>query len=83
MKLSLKSLLAPRAPGRNRVRAVCSPSTCLNKLLMTHGYRMVDEPAGLLLDGKRAARGEAVIVDGNYGLRVTGIRPAVETYFIC
>lgn len=33
--------------------------------------RMVDEPVELLLDGKVIARGEAVIVDGNYGLRVT------------
>lgn len=35
--------------------------------------RMVDEPVELLLDGKVIARGEAVIVDGNYGLRVTEI----------
>ncbi|HTV16393.1 MAG TPA: flagellar motor switch protein FliN [Acidobacteriaceae bacterium] len=35
--------------------------------------RMVDEPVELLLDGKVIARGEAVMVDGNYGLRVTEI----------
>ncbi len=35
--------------------------------------RQVDEPVELLLDGKVIARGEAVIVDGNYGLRVTEI----------
>ena len=32
--------------------------------------RKVDEPADLLLDGKVIARGEVVVVDGNYGLRV-------------
>jgi flagellar motor switch protein FliN/FliY len=35
--------------------------------------RQVDEPVELLLDGKVIARGEAVIVDGNYGLRVTEV----------
>ncbi len=43
--------------------------------------RMVDEPVELLLDGKLVARGEAVIVDGNYGLRVTEIPQAIETSF--
>lgn len=33
--------------------------------------RQVEEPVELLLDGRVIARGEAVIVDGNYGLRVT------------
>lgn len=32
--------------------------------------RDVQEPADLLLDGKLIARGEVVVVDGNYGLRV-------------
>lgn len=44
--------------------------------------RMVDEPVELLLDGKLVARGEAVIVDGNYGLRVTEIPQAIETHFL-
>ena len=35
--------------------------------------RLVDEPVELYLDGKMIARGEAVVVDGNYGLRVTEI----------
>lgn len=35
--------------------------------------RQVDEPVELLLDGKIIARGEAVVVDGNYGLRVTEV----------
>jgi len=42
--------------------------------------KMVDEPVEMLLDGKVVARGEAVIVDGNYGLRVTEIPQAMETY---
>jgi len=32
--------------------------------------RQVEEPVELLLDGTVIARGEAVVVDGNYGLRV-------------
>lgn len=32
--------------------------------------RQVQEPADLLLDGRLIARGEVVVVDGNYGLRV-------------
>lgn len=35
--------------------------------------RQVDEPVELLLGDKVIARGEAVIVDGNYGLRVTEV----------
>jgi flagellar motor switch protein FliN/FliY len=31
----------------------------------------VQEPVDLLLDGKLIARGEVVVVDGNYGLRIT------------
>jgi flagellar motor switch protein FliN/FliY len=33
--------------------------------------RQVDEPVELILDGRVVARGEAVIIDGNYGMRVT------------
>ncbi|MGC2195998.1 MAG: flagellar motor switch protein FliN [Terriglobales bacterium] len=33
--------------------------------------QQVQEPVDLLLDGKLVARGEVVVVDGNYGLRVT------------
>ena len=43
--------------------------------------RLVDEPVELLLDGKLIARGEAVIVDGNYGLRVTEIPQPISTHF--
>jgi len=42
--------------------------------------RMVDDPVELLLDGKVIARGEAVIVDGHYGLRVTEVPQPIETY---
>ncbi len=35
--------------------------------------REVDEPVELLLDDRVIARGEAVIVDGNYGVRVTEV----------
>ena len=35
--------------------------------------RQVEEPVELLLDGIVIARGEAVVVDGNYGLRVTEV----------
>jgi flagellar motor switch protein FliN len=35
--------------------------------------RQVEEPVELLLDGKVIARGEAVVVDGNYGLRITEV----------
>ena len=35
--------------------------------------RRVEEPAELLLDGKLIARGEVVVVDGNYGLRVLDV----------
>ena len=33
--------------------------------------RQVGEPAELLVAGKLVARGEVVVVDGNFGLRVT------------
>lgn len=44
--------------------------------------RMVDEPVELLLDGKVVARGEAVIIDGNYGLRVTEVSQSIENHFL-
>jgi flagellar motor switch protein FliN/FliY len=37
--------------------------------------RKVQEPVDLLLDGKLVARGEVVVIDGNYGLRVTDVSP--------
>jgi flagellar motor switch protein FliN/FliY len=42
--------------------------------------RQVDEPVELLLDGKVIARGEAVIVDGNYGLRVTEVPEPIASH---
>lgn len=35
--------------------------------------RQVQDPVDLLLDGRLVARGEVVVVDGNYGLRVTEV----------
>lgn len=37
--------------------------------------RQVEEPAELLLDGRVIARGDVVVVDGNYGLRVLEVVP--------
>jgi flagellar motor switch protein FliN/FliY len=37
--------------------------------------RKIQEPVDLLLDGRLVARGEVVVIDGNYGLRVTDISP--------
>ena len=44
--------------------------------------RMVDDPVEMLLDGKVVARGEAVIVDGNYGLRVTEIPQTLDAHLL-
>lgn len=41
--------------------------------------RQVDEPVELLLGDKVIARGEAVIVDGNYGLRITEVPQPIST----
>ncbi|HEX3353261.1 MAG TPA: flagellar motor switch protein FliN [Terriglobales bacterium] len=40
--------------------------------------RQIQEPADLLLDGRLIARGEVVVVDGNYGLRVLEIVAATH-----
>jgi flagellar motor switch protein FliN/FliY len=40
--------------------------------------RRVQEPVELLIGGRMVARGEVVIVDGNYGLRVTEIVSPLE-----
>lgn len=37
--------------------------------------RQVQEPVDLLLDGRVLARGEVVVMDGNYGLRITEVAP--------
>jgi flagellar motor switch protein FliN/FliY len=44
--------------------------------------RMVDDPVELYLDGKLIARGEAVVVDGNYGLRVTEIPQPMSSHLL-
>ncbi|HEY6769651.1 MAG TPA: flagellar motor switch protein FliN [Candidatus Sulfotelmatobacter sp.] len=38
--------------------------------------RQVRDPVDLVLDGKLVARGEVVVIDGNYGLRVTEVMAA-------
>ncbi len=43
--------------------------------------RQVEEPVDLMLDGRIIARGEVVIVDGNYGMRVTEIPPLATSLF--
>ena len=37
--------------------------------------RKIQEPVDLLLDGRLIARGEVVVIDGSYGLRVTDVSP--------
>jgi flagellar motor switch protein FliN len=37
--------------------------------------RKIQEPVDLLLDGRLVARGEVVVIDGKYGLRVTDVSP--------
>jgi flagellar motor switch protein FliN/FliY len=41
--------------------------------------RQVEEPVELLLNGMVIARGEAVVIDGNYGLRVTEVSQPVSS----
>jgi len=41
--------------------------------------RQVEEPVELLLDGVVIARGEAVVIDGNYGLRVTEVSQPIAS----
>jgi len=44
--------------------------------------RQVDEPVELLLDGQVIAKGEAVVIDGNYGFRVTDVIQPVYSHLI-
>jgi flagellar motor switch protein FliN/FliY len=38
----------------------------------------LNSPVDLLLDGRVVAQGEVVVVDGNYGLRVTQVLDSVS-----
>lgn len=38
--------------------------------------RQVEEPVELLLDGRLLAQGEVVVINGNYGLRITDVAPS-------
>jgi len=40
--------------------------------------RMPDDPVELLVNGKLVARGEVVVVSGNYGVRVSEVVSAAE-----
>jgi flagellar motor switch protein FliN len=40
--------------------------------------RAVDEPVELLVNGRPLARGEVVVVDGYYGVRITEISPVID-----
>jgi flagellar motor switch protein FliN/FliY len=40
--------------------------------------RSADEPVDVMVSGKVIARGEVVVVDGNYGVRVTEVMSTVE-----
>ena len=56
------------------------PKACLLYTSLTAGSvveldRKIQEPVDLLLDGRLVARGEVVVIDGNYGLRVTDVSP--------
>lgn len=44
--------------------------------------RQVDEPVELLLNGKVIAKGEAVVIDGNYGLRVSEVLQPVSSLIL-
>jgi len=44
--------------------------------------RQVEEPVELLLDGIVIARGEAVVIDGNYGLRVTEVSQPLSSVLL-
>jgi flagellar motor switch protein FliN/FliY len=44
--------------------------------------RQVEEPVELLLDGEVIARGEAVVIDGNYGFRVTEVIQPVHSTLV-
>jgi flagellar motor switch protein FliN/FliY len=41
--------------------------------------RRIQEPVDLLLDGRLVAHGEVVVIDGNYGLRVTDVFPMSQS----
>jgi len=45
--------------------------------------RQVEEPVELLLEGKVIARGEAVVIDGNYGLRVIEVLQPIFPPALC
>jgi len=41
--------------------------------------RTIQDEADLLLDGRLVARGEVVVVDRNFGIRITEVLPTRES----
>jgi flagellar motor switch protein FliN len=66
-----------------RLQFGCRQTTLREVLELTTGAvleldREIQEPVDLLLNGRVVARGEVVVVDGNYGLRVTEVASAQQ-----
>ena len=66
-----------------RLHFGCRQATLREVLELTNGAvleldREIQEPVDLLLNGRVVARGEVVVVDGNYGLRVTEVSSAQQ-----
>jgi len=56
-------------------RLLLSEILDLNPGIVIDLDRKVEEPVDVLLDGRLVARGEVVVINGNYGLRVTEVTP--------
>jgi flagellar motor switch protein FliN/FliY len=66
-----------------RLQFGCRQTTLRDVLELATGAvleldREIQEPVDLLLNGRVIARGEVVVVDGNYGLRVTEVATAQQ-----
>jgi flagellar motor switch protein FliN len=64
-----------------RLQFGCLETTLRDVLELTTGAvleldREIHEPVDLLLNGRVVASGEVVVIDGNYGLRVTEVASA-------
>lgn len=65
------------------LRFGCRQATLREVLELTSGAvleldREIQEPVDLLLNGRVIARGDVVVIDGNYGLRVTEVASAQQ-----
>ena len=52
-----------------------SRGTVINPGSVIELDREVQEPVDMLLDGRLVARGEVVVINGDYGLRITEVAP--------